>query len=49
MAEEFRMASVPLAVMAMQLDHSDARMVDMYHGHLAKKQVTDMIRQLSPK
>ncbi len=43
------MAGVPVSVIAMQLGHTDTRMVDKHYGHLAKKYVTDTIRSLSPK
>jgi integrase len=43
------MATVPLTVIAQQLGHRDTRMVDKHYGHLAKKYVTDTIRNLSPK
>ncbi len=43
------MAGVPLAVVAEQLGHKGTRMVDKHYGHLAKKYVTDTIRQLSPR
>jgi integrase len=43
-ASRLVMASVPLAVVASQLGHSDTRMVEKHYGHMAPSYIADTIR-----
>ena len=38
------MRNVPLAVIAVQLGHSDTRMVEKHYGHLSSDYVADTVR-----
>ena len=38
------MRSVPLAVIAAQLGHSDTRMVEKHYGHMSASYVADTVR-----
>ena len=38
------MKGVPLAVVAVQLGHSDTRMVEKHYGHLAPTYIADTVR-----
>jgi len=43
-ASRLAMRSVPLAVIAAQLGHSDTRMVEKHYGHLSASYVADTVR-----
>ena len=43
-ASRLAMRSVPLAVIAAQLGHSDTRMVEKHYGHLSRSYVADTVR-----
>jgi len=43
------MAGVPLLVIARQLGHRDARMVELHYGHLAPDFISDAIRAGAPR
>jgi hypothetical protein len=43
-ASRLAMRNVPLAVIAAQLGHSDARMVEKHYGHLSPGYVADTVR-----
>ena len=43
-ASRLAMRGVPLAVIAVQLGHSDTRMVEKHYGHLAPNYVADTVR-----
>ena len=43
------MAGVPLLVVARNLGHADARMVEKHYGHLAQSYIVDAIRVGAPR
>ena len=43
-ASRLVMKGVPLAVVAVQLGHSDTRMVEKHYGHMAPSYVADTVR-----